>query len=75
MDKVKYLSNYDKDQNIGAVIGTELSDKGLLVLVELNRDMPLKDIFTYINYLRDNGMFISFDSDDYVLKYKIGQYD
>jgi phage head maturation protease len=75
MDKVKYLFNHDKDKNIGAVIGTELSDKGLLVLVELNKDMPLKDIFTYIKYLTDNGMFISFDSDDYLLKYKIGQYD
>ena len=75
MDKVRHLFNHDKDKIIGAVIGTELSDKGLLVLVELNKDMPLKDIFTYIKYLTDNGMFISFDSDDYLLKYKIGQYD
>ena len=77
VNKVNHLFNHDVKHNkpIGKVINTELRPLGMAFEMQFEKELSNDEIKTYINFYKSEGMFISYNENLRVLKYKIGQYD
>ena len=72
---IKYLLNHNPKKAIAKNTSCESVGNKLICSMKYLDSVSENDIEVYNNFKKQNGMFISYDSDKRILKYKIGSHD